>query len=64
MQGTITKVEDHGSIVMVWVENEEDSIPIYFDHRPFYNMAEAEGGDILNRQVEYDDETKFFEFLD
>lgn len=63
MQGTITKVENHGTIIMVWVENEEESIPVYFDHRPFFNMAESEGGDILNREVEYDPETKAIEFL-
>jgi hypothetical protein len=64
MQGIITKVENHGTIIIVWIENEEDSIPIYFDHRPFGHMAEAEGGDIINRQVEYDAETKAIEFLD
>lgn len=63
MQGTITKVENHGTIVMVWIENKENSIPVYFDHRPFHNMVEAEGRDILNREVEYDPETKAIEFL-
>ena len=66
MVGKIVSIENHGTIIMVWVENEDGVYPIYFDHRPFSNMWEAEGGDIVGRQVEYDNsgEEDTMKFLD
>ena len=47
MIGTVGKIEDHDSIVIVWVESDERILPVYFDHRPFKNLWEAEDGDIV-----------------
>jgi len=63
MVGTVGKIEDHGSVVIVWVESDERILPVYFDHRPFKNLWEAEDGDIVGREVEYDEENNSFEFL-
>ena len=67
MEGTISSVEDHGSIVIVWLDLEDGgSEPVYMDHRAFGWLVEGEGiespDDLIGRPVFYNGET--IEFLD
>ena len=67
MNGTISSVEGHGSIVIVWLDLEDGgSEPVYMDHRPFGWMVEGEGveclEDLIDRPVSYNGEA--IEFLD
>ena len=66
MVGKVFHIENHGTIVIVWIKNEEGRHPIYFDHRPFANLSEAEDGNIIGREVEYDTsgEENILKFLD
>ncbi|OJW13152.1 MAG: hypothetical protein BGO49_20355 [Planctomycetales bacterium 71-10] len=67
MNGVISSVEGHGSIVILWLALEDGRTePVYFDARPFSVMAETEGAestdDLIGRPVFYNGET--IEFLD
>lgn len=67
MSGTIGSVEDHGSIVIVWLDLDDGtSEPVYMDHRAFGWMVEGEGietiGELEGRSVLFDGQT--IEFLD
>lgn len=64
--GEIYDVQDHGSIVLVFLLADEDQrvILVPFDHRPFSNLLEGEGGeasDLIGRRVSYNGETIFFQ---
>ncbi len=62
MIGIIGGVEDHGSIVVVWL-NLDDATrkPVYMDHRAFGWMVEGEGietiGELEGRSVRFDGQT-------
>ena len=62
--GTITGIENHGTIVLVVVNNEAgENFMIPFDHTPFRWLLEGEACipvDLLGRSVEYDGETIAF----
>ena len=67
MHGTISSVESHGSIVIIWIGPEDGrSEPIYIDHRVFGWLVDGEGIDspdeLIGRSVSYSGET--IEFLD
>lgn len=67
MEGTISSVENHGSIVVVWLAVEGGRTePVYLDHRAFGWLAEGEGieslHDLEGRPIFYNGET--IEFLD
>ncbi len=67
MNGTISGVEDHGSIVILWLDLEDGrSQPIYLEHRAFGWMLDGEGveipDDLIGRSVSFDGEA--IEFLD
>jgi len=67
MEGTISGVENHGSIVIVWIDLEDSgNEPVYMDRRAFGWMVEGEDirtvGDLIGRPVCFDGET--IEFLD
>lgn len=67
LEGSIRSVEDHGSIVIIWIDPEDGrSEPVYIDHRVFGWIVEGEGiravGDLIGRPVSYSGET--IEFLD
>lgn len=67
MHGTISSVESHGSIVIIWIGPEDGgSEPIYLDHRAFGWLVEGEGvecpDDLIGRPVLYNGET--INFLD
>ena len=47
--GTITRIEDHGTIVLVWI----DQTPVYFDHRPFGHFV-ADYPNPIGLEVSYD----------
>ena len=49
MSSPIVAIRSHGTIVEVILA---DGRPVYFDRRPFENLWEAEGGDLIGRQVE------------
>lgn len=44
--GKVVSIEDHGTIVIVFVAPTDGRLefPVYFDHRPFSHMYEARGG--------------------
>jgi len=53
--GKVTHVEDHGTIVIMWVKTRRRKRPLMtvnFDHRMFRNMWEQEGGVIEGRKVQ------------
>lgn len=67
MHGTISSVESHGRIVIIWIGPEDGgSEPIYLDHRAFGWLVEGEGvessDDLIGRPVHFDGET--LNFLD
>ncbi len=67
MSGTISSVDDHGSIVILWLDLEGGrSELVYLDYRAFGWLAEGEGvespDDLIGRPVVYNGET--IEFLD
>lgn len=59
--GEIYDVQDHGSIVLVFLlADNHQVILIPFDHRPFSWLLEGEGctaNDLIGRQASYDGET-------
>ena len=61
VEGTISSVENHGSIIVVWLDVGGTRQPIYLDHRSFGWMAEGEGiktvSDLEGRPVFYNGET-------
>ena len=64
MTGTITSIEDYGTIVMVWLDTGGDIRPVYFDHRPFRHLLESENcdpTDLIGRVASFKDETLSFE---
>ncbi|MFQ5793016.1 MAG: hypothetical protein ACE5JI_21305 [Acidobacteriota bacterium] len=52
----ITRIEDQGTIVRVFAQNADGFEIINFDHRPFSWLWEAEGGNVIGREIEYDGE--------
>jgi hypothetical protein len=67
MNGTISSIENHGSIVVVWLGLADGrAVPVYFDRRAFLTMAEAEGAaspdDLIGRPACFDGHG--IEFLD
>ena len=66
MNGTISSVENHGSIVIVWLDVDGASQPVYMDHRAFGWLAEGEGikhvSELEGRPVCFDGDR--IEFLD
>ncbi len=66
MHGTITSVENHGTIVSVWVtadKVEPGKRPftiVHFDHRMFQHLVDARGvtklDDLVGQGVTYEDE--------
>jgi hypothetical protein len=63
--GTISGVEDCGTIVIVRLRTPQGwNTPVFFDHRQFRGMLEAEGGeleDLIGRIAKYDGKTFRFE---
>lgn len=53
LTGTIIEVEDHGSIVIVWLETELGERPVYFDHRSFQTMHDGLAGELVGEEVVY-----------
>jgi len=67
MNGTISSIEGHGSIVIIWIDPKDgESRPVYLDHRAFGWLVEGDGvgtvGDLIGRPVSFDGEA--IEFLD
>lgn len=48
-KGSITAVRNHGTIVELVLDSGD---PVYFDHRRFQHLWEAEGGNLQGRPVE------------
>ena len=64
MTGTISNIEDYGTIVVVWLSTGSLDHPVYFDHRPFQHLLEAESAnptDLIGRPARIDGETLTFE---
>ena len=53
--GTVRAIIDHGTIVTILLmepgHSEGSDFVINFDHRPFQNLIEAEGGGIVGRTI-------------
>jgi hypothetical protein len=67
MQGTISSVENHGTIVIVWIDVQNGgSHPVYMDRRAFGWLIDGEGvehvSELVDRPVCFNGET--IEFLD
>ena len=64
MTGVIDTIEDHGTIVIVWLRSGTQAKPVYFDHRPFQHMLQAENtsaADLIGRPARYDGDILTFE---
>jgi hypothetical protein len=66
LKAKITSVEDHGSIIIIWLDLEDGgSEPVYMDQRAFGWMVEGEGAesidDLIGRPVCFNGEV--IEFL-
>lgn len=48
MTGNVVAIRNHGTIVELILDT---GAPIYFDHRPFGHLYEAEQGNIVGRHV-------------
>lgn len=63
--GEIFNVEDHGSIVLVFLLADDQRVVLVpFDHRPFGWLCDAEGcgaSDLIGRRASYDGETISFQ---
>ncbi len=64
MEGTISSVENHSSIIVVWLDVDGTRQPVDMDRRSFGWMAEGEGietvSDLEGRLVFYNGETNNF----
>jgi hypothetical protein len=62
--GTISNVEDHGSIIILRLKTKQGwNVPVFFDHRPLTWLLEGEGcraDDLVGRQATYDGQTLNF----
>ena len=62
--GTIVDVQDHGTVVIVYLDAERRVVPVYFDHRAFGWLLDGEGcsaEEIVGRTANYDGESLFFD---
>ena len=67
MTGTISSVQNCGTIVIVWLAKDESRVPVYFDHRPFGHMLAAmncDPVDLIGRQASHDSESETLSFED
>ena len=62
MHGTVTHIENNGTIITVWVKLDRKdgarkrglTVPVHFDHRMFWQMVEARGSHrIVHHRVTY-----------
>ena len=64
INGTISRIEDHGTIVLLVVEQEDgQEVTIPFDHSPFRWMLEGEGvesKELIGREDSYDGDVMSF----
>ena len=64
--GTISRIEDHGTIILVMLKVPGGwLVPVPFDHRCFQHLLDGESSDVgglIGRRARYDGET--FEFKD
>jgi hypothetical protein len=64
MNGTINSIENCGSIVIVTLDTNDGNHPVYFDHRCFQHLLDAEAcnpNDLIGRSATFDDGTFSFE---
>ena len=59
MRGVVCAIRDEGTIVLLHCQGER-FFTVPFDHRPFRQMWDAEGGDVVGREIEYEDATVRF----
>ena len=55
-KGKMTRIEDHGTIVVAWLEEDGIESIVYFDHRQFQNLIDAYGDTITEEEFVYDGE--------
>lgn len=62
--GTIGRIEDHGTVVLVLLRAQQGWLsPIFFDHRSFGAVLQGEAcsaADLIGRSVEFDGSRMFF----
>ena len=56
MKGIIERIEDHGTVVLVFLRGSNE--PIAFDHRQFSHLWEAEEDDLVGRLAHFDPENR------
>ncbi|MGI5818097.1 MAG: hypothetical protein ACOX9R_08360 [Armatimonadota bacterium] len=59
MRGVVCAIRDEGTVVLLHCQGERFFI-VPFDHRAFRQMWEAEGGEVVGREVVYEHETVRF----
>ena len=63
ISGTIGGVRDYGSVVLVFLDQDDRVIPVVFDQQPFQSLLTAEGctaGELVGRRATLDGNTLQF----
>ena len=55
-KGRIARIEDHGTIVVAWLNDEGTESPVYFDHRQFQNLVDSYGETLTEEEFVYNGE--------
>jgi hypothetical protein len=55
-RGKMTRIEDHGTIVVAWLEENGTESIVYFDHSQFQNLIDAYGDTLMEEEFIYDGE--------
>ena len=53
-KGKITKIEDHGTILVAWLENGGVESPVYFDQSQFDALANSYSNSLNAEEFIYD----------
>lgn len=56
-RGKISRIEDHGTVVVAWLKYEDKESPVYFDHRQFQTLADAFRETLTEKEFVYNGET-------
>ena len=51
--GKISRIEDHGTVVIAWLEENGKESPVYFDHRQFQTLVNNYGENLEEEEFVY-----------
>ena len=56
-KGKISRIEDHGTVVVAWLKDGDKESPVYFDHSQFQTLANAFRETLTEKKFAYNGET-------